>query len=73
MERIAIIDFFDDRESIAIRHTGTGPDEIYGEIQDTFEAEGFDTITLFTREEWAEAAAAGWTDADALPTLMQLA
>lgn len=73
MDRIAVIDFFDDRESIAIRHTGIDPDTIYGDLEGVFEAEGFDSITLYTVEEWAEAAAAGWETIENLPTLEQTA
>jgi hypothetical protein len=47
MERIAVVDFPDDRESVALWHTGPDPDTIYADIQSAFEAEGFDTITLF--------------------------
>lgn len=53
MELIAIVDFFDDTESIALRHSGPDPDSIYADIQDAFEAEGFDTITLFELDDQA--------------------
>lgn len=68
MERIAIVDFFDDQESVALRHSGDNPDAIYDAIAEAFEAEGFDTITLFERgdDEIAH------IDADSLPTLFQM-
>jgi hypothetical protein len=73
MARSAVIDFFDDRESLAVRHIGPDPDAIYTDLDAAFESEGFDSITLFTVEEWAEAAAAGWDTIESLPTLAQLA
>jgi hypothetical protein len=72
MERIAIVDFFDDRESVALRHTGTDPDSIYSDIESAFEAEGFDTITLFTRDELIAERQMTADEIDALATLVSL-
>jgi hypothetical protein len=68
MERIAIIDFFDERESVTIRHEGPDPDAIYADLEGAYEAEGFDTIILYTREELVEGKWMTDETIDALPT-----
>lgn len=54
MEMIALVDFHGDRGSVAVRVQGGDADEIYATVEAAFEAEGFDTITLFTPQEVTE-------------------
>lgn len=50
---IAIIDFFDEQDSVAYRIEAPGPDEAYETIADAFNHE-FETITFITPDddEW---------------------